>query len=1220
MNQLILDNGMKLCMRCMTQYDASLTQCPHCSHANDVSAVVGTHMPSGTLFHNRYVLGLAIGSGTYGITYIAWDKSMRRKVAIKEYFPNDYATRMSDRLDVIVSENDREKYTQGLKRFHDEAQRLAALGHIDGVVYIYDSFEENNTAYIVMEYLEGETLASYMTRLGIPLDYEQVSDKKKKKLKKHPHISEEEALNIMLPVLQALDSIHEKGILHRFISPDSIFLSRDYKGVLKVKLIEFQAARQSSSGHSKSLTVMLNEGYSPEEQYESTREQDTFTDVYSIGAVMYHLVTGVRPAQASKRRTAIEHNKRDPLFEPHIYNKELSENFEIAVLNAINVKPADRTPTAEEFVSELLSPKTVKRRGQNIKKIDFMKWPLWAKVTVPTGVALAIALLVFMGIRVLDPASSIDMYGKVRVSDFYGESIESAENIATEKGLLPDIGDYIYIKDMTPGLVCDQSISPGYIANINTPISFDISAEKEEYSMPNVVGMSISMAKNSLECMDLNIVTRPANKSGIAEGCVISQDRAVFDRIESGDKVVLTVSSGDTDVPEELKGNSQGSYVGMKYNEALSAAGDRGEKLVVVERTFSKSISRDMVLSQKKLSDDVIGIEVTEEWQSFKMPNLNGKEKDKGRHLLRNIGIRPRINEEISETRKKGNIFKQSVKRGEVVEPEDEVLISVSKGSAPFAMPDVIGMSEEEAIAKLRECGLVALSQYDYNESVQIGSVISQSVDPNGEVTRGEEIIIIVCTDEETVEIINVEGLSYKEAESKLKGLGLIVKKNEVYDNETEENIVIVQDPYKGARVKKGSEIILTVSMGISPERKKEIEKEEEEKREEAKKVLVELDVNGGDCSIGNITVVRGETYNNLPTPTREGYEFLGWFTSTDGGTEVTNSMQVSTTGSSQVLYASWKQLAEILSFDANGGITPVTSKAVPIGEKYGELPVPTKDYCTFDGWYTNANGGTRVDSNYEMEKTGATLYAHWIDNPESDWTLVASVPSDAKVIEDKWTYVETSWIESADWKVNGYSLDDSKTKVTRNEYWGNWSDWQQNPIERSSVRKVETRKVNEYDGSVPVSYDMVEYNYMSNSGKRYYRNTSIDGNYSGNGFAKSYGEFNRRMTIAADDLNRASTVGSGGHMGGSNAGYNDCGETGYILRYQDKGELIFFIEHTNYEDRYRDVTYYRCQDLIVEEIYTYYLYRDEEKESYTEVQERENISHIQHYVKYIKK
>lgn len=1210
---------MKQCMGCMEIIDDEDRFCPYCGYTDGAPGKFILHMKPGTVLHKKYIVGSAIGWGSFGVTYIGWDSVMRRKVAIKEYLPSEYATRMVDTTMVIVPQKDaeREKYERGMIRFHKEAEKLASLGRIDGVVYIYESFEENNTAYIVMEYLDGETLESYMRSKGIPVNDEEIQDWEERKGKKDkiPCMDEQEALDIMLPVLQALEKVHEAGILHRDISPANIFLSKDYNGNQVVKLIDFGSSRYSSGSHSKSLTVLLNPGYSPEEQYNSSSEQSTFTDIYAVAAVLYHMVTGYKPVDALERRTEIEHKKRDPLKNPTRYNKQLSDNFEAAIMNGLNVKANDRTQNAEEFVSELLSFEPVKRKGQNIKRIDFMKWPLWAKITVPLGTVAALALLIFMAIRAIGPSSSINMAGKVRVSDYYGLTYEEASAKASLSGLIPEEGEQIYIQNMKPGYVCGQSISPGYIANENSVMTLDISAESEKYLMPLVIGMSKEKAQKVIECMDINVAFETSSKAGLAEGCVIAQDKDALSNVESGDTVTLTITSGETEIPSDIKSGSNGEYVGMNYEEALSKASTDGNSIVVLKREFVTNGGDGEILSQQNLGSGIVGVVASRQWSTFEMPNLNGKEKSKAIQLLENIGVTADITEEINESRKAGVVFEQSIaKYTHDIEPNTSVGITVSKGPAPFAMPDLVGMTEEEAIDLLHALGLVAICEYEYVPDTNEGDVTAQSVGADEDVTRGTTIVLKVCTLDDVETVVDVVGMEYAEAAAALKKLGFDIIKNEVENEYIEKNIVIEQDPEGNSVQKVGSTIILTVSLGAS-DRKTDEKIEEEEKALIKKEVFVEFDAAGGECSKGNMIVMSGKSYGSLPIPTREGYEFQGWYTS--DGTKVTTETTVTGTGS-QLLHAEWKEVSGTVNFDGNGGSVSTSSKQIKKGDSIGSLPSASREFYTFEGWYTSPNGGSQVSESTEMTGSYMTVYAHWSENQAGDWIADSSVPSSARVVEEKWVYTETTWTMSDKPNVSGYTLDNSKTETWYDEIWGNWSNWTTNPIAPSQTREVQTKVEHQAGEQRPVSYDMVEYNYMSNNGKRYYRSSGVGGNYSGNGYSQTYGEFNRWITVSADTLNSAQQLEYGGYMGGSNAGYNDCGDTGYVINHPEKGNLIFYIANVNYETTSQEVTYYSYRDLIREERHNYYLYKEETKESSTRVNEGNGISNVRHYVRYV--
>ena len=317
---------MKTCLGCMTQYDDKLNICPECGYKEGTEPDNALHIKPGTILADRYIVGKVIGFGGFGVTYIGWDALLETKVAIKEYLPSEFSTRVVGQTQVTVFSGDKkEQFSDGMKKFVDEAKKLAKFHSTPGIVKIFDSFEANNTAYIIMELLEGETLAE--------------------KLKREKKIPEEQAVEMMKPIISSLEAVHRDGIIHRDIAPDNIFVTKSGE----VKLIDFGAARYATTTHSRSLTVIIKPGYSPEEQYRSRGDQGPHTDVYAVAATLYRMITGVTPPDALERRAFFENKQKDILDPVSKYEKDVSQNCETAILNALNVRIEDRTPTMEEL-------------------------------------------------------------------------------------------------------------------------------------------------------------------------------------------------------------------------------------------------------------------------------------------------------------------------------------------------------------------------------------------------------------------------------------------------------------------------------------------------------------------------------------------------------------------------------------------------------------------------------------------------------------------------------------------------------------------------------------------------------------------------------------------------------------------------------------------------------------------------------------------------------
>ncbi len=266
-----------VCLGCMRE-TASPGVCQRCGFdAAGYEAPLHQLQP-GSILNGKYLVGRCLGEGGFGITYIGFDLNLELRVAIKEYYPNGLVTRqVSGTMSVIPFTTQGEQYGRGLDRFVQEARSLAKFYDLGGIVSVKDFFRENSTAYIVMEYIEGETLKQYVARKG-------------------GRLAMEETLLILRPVMESLALVHGAGIIHRDISPDNIMLTR--RGA---KLIDFGAARTYVDEENRSRTVTLKSGYAPYEQYQTRGEQGPWTDVYALCATVYKCITGATPPEATER-------------------------------------------------------------------------------------------------------------------------------------------------------------------------------------------------------------------------------------------------------------------------------------------------------------------------------------------------------------------------------------------------------------------------------------------------------------------------------------------------------------------------------------------------------------------------------------------------------------------------------------------------------------------------------------------------------------------------------------------------------------------------------------------------------------------------------------------------------------------------------------------------------------------------------------------------------
>jgi hypothetical protein len=245
-------------------------------------------LPVGTRIES-YEIASVLGVGGFGITYKGYDHSLHCDVAIKEYLPSGMALRTADGATVIPkSSGDKKYYDYGLQRFLEEARILAKFKE-RSIVRVSRFLESNGTAYLVMDYEDGESLAEYLQKSGV--------------------LAEAEILDIVLPILDGLSAVHAKDFLHRDIKPGNIYLRKKGPPVL----LDFGAARQAFGEQTRALTGMVTPGYAPFEQYNSRSKQGPWTDLYAIGATIYHCVTGKAPAESPDRIAALQEQESDPL-------------------------------------------------------------------------------------------------------------------------------------------------------------------------------------------------------------------------------------------------------------------------------------------------------------------------------------------------------------------------------------------------------------------------------------------------------------------------------------------------------------------------------------------------------------------------------------------------------------------------------------------------------------------------------------------------------------------------------------------------------------------------------------------------------------------------------------------------------------------------------------------------------------------------------------------
>ncbi|MFN7937685.1 MAG: serine/threonine-protein kinase [Bryobacteraceae bacterium] len=309
-----------LCMGCMELRGSEAT-CPKCGFVEGTDPESPLHLRPRTELHGQYLVGKVLGHGGFGITYLGWDLNLERKIAIKEYLPSGVAVRTGLNSDVMPFSGEmRKDFEYGLERYLDEARTVARFQTHPSIVSVLNFFRANGTAYLVMEYLEGATLERFLDS-------------------NHGKTTIDMMLTVMVPVMDALHTVHQQGILHRDISPDNVYITRTWA----VKVLDFGAARYALGQKSRNLSVILKEGYAPVEQYHSKGHQGPWTDVYAVAATIYRGLTGKTPPASLDRMQA------DELESLSALGVEISDVQQQAILQALAVQPDRRFATMEAF-------------------------------------------------------------------------------------------------------------------------------------------------------------------------------------------------------------------------------------------------------------------------------------------------------------------------------------------------------------------------------------------------------------------------------------------------------------------------------------------------------------------------------------------------------------------------------------------------------------------------------------------------------------------------------------------------------------------------------------------------------------------------------------------------------------------------------------------------------------------------------------------------------
>lgn len=523
-------NGRERCVGCMKPLTAE-GRCAYCGLQQDKYRPIPRCLRPGMCLRDRYVLGRVLGEGSFGISYIAWDCLLDTVVAIKEYFPASLVSRHISEEDedtnvYIYEKRESQKYQESLKKYLGEAKSLSAYYDLDGIVSVRDFFYANNTAYIVMGYVDGISVKEYVEKNG-PIEGEKF-------------------LRMLEPVIKSLAKVHQTGVLHRDISPDNMLLTRDEKLVL----IDFGAARKENINMTRSMTVVFKRGFSPEEQYRTRGQQGAWTDVYALCATAYYALTGKAPDESIQR---VLEDDMPSLTE--MTDVDLPMQQKRAFMKGMTVDFHHRYQTMDELYQGLY------QQGRDKKHLG--AWLAGAAALVCCVALLGTGAVYGLhkhsqakkdAIQTEAPQQTAlaEVTTTPYVADVQEYQMISFKSMTKKEALKALAGQdtelsvqwkYRYSSRIKKGRIVTQSIpaKTRYRGETYSKIVLTISKGKRKTEVPKLTGVSKERARTLLKERKLHWTWKEVEREG-TEGIVASQSRMAGSKVPVGTTIVVTIT------------------------------------------------------------------------------------------------------------------------------------------------------------------------------------------------------------------------------------------------------------------------------------------------------------------------------------------------------------------------------------------------------------------------------------------------------------------------------------------------------------------------------------------------------------------------------------------------------------------------------------------------------------------------------------------------------
>lgn len=563
-----------LCPGCMEPRADGAENCMLCGY-NEHTPYLPSYLPPRYMLCERYLIGKLLKYNGEGADYIAYDTYTENKVIIREYMPDTLCTRERGNPEVIPNKDSVAPYKTYMSEFIELNKMLTKMRTLNHIISCTEVFQENNTAYAVLVYVKGMTLMEYLQDNAGALSWEEVK-------------------KIFPPIFTTLSLVHNAGLVHRGISPENIIVTE--RGELKLTGFSIADARTANTG----LAAEIYSGYAAPEQYSSNNWQGTWTDVYSVSAVLYRMLTGVVPPEAPGRKT------NDNLIEPAGLDPNVPKNVSKVIMSGLNMSGEMRIQTVTELVTSLFEQPEFSQstklnntsatitfnrdsvinasKAESIAKRDLGKAPLIIVAIV--GIALILGLMIALLIA-LDDTSSMGMQsgGTVTVigsdttmpvlteppvteptappattptqpsaiyimNDFVGKVYDTLKNSETYKDNLIFVPEYIYNETIPKGIIISQSIEKGSNYTKNTELKLVISLGSKYAQIPDYVGIPKKDYFTMLAAAGIKYTEEQEETIDVLEGYVIRTNKEPGETldIEKGEELVVYVAINPPDM------------------------------------------------------------------------------------------------------------------------------------------------------------------------------------------------------------------------------------------------------------------------------------------------------------------------------------------------------------------------------------------------------------------------------------------------------------------------------------------------------------------------------------------------------------------------------------------------------------------------------------------------------------------------------------------------